>query len=76
MSGSSQPNGIIRTRARGIILDERWARRRKILERLNAYDSGPHEDDRRAAKQAEIRRDLVAEFGKMPTFGRRVLNGV
>jgi hypothetical protein len=56
-------------------VDERWTRRRKILERLNAYDSGPHEDDRRAAKQGEIRRELVAEFGKMPTFGRRVLNG-
>jgi hypothetical protein len=75
MSGSSQPNGTTRTRARGVIVDERWARR-KILERLNAYDSGPHEDDRRDAKQAEIRRELVAEFGKMPTFGRRVLNGV
>ena len=57
-------------------MEERWARRRKILERLNAYDSGTHEDDRRAAKQAEIRRELVSEFGRMPTFGRRVLNGV
>ena len=57
-------------------MDERSARRRKILKRLNAYDSGPHEDDRRAAKQAEIRRELIAEFGKMPTFGRRLLNGV
>ena len=57
-------------------MDERWARRRKILERLNAYDSCPHEEGRRAAEQAEIRRELVAEFGKMPTFGRRVLNGV
>jgi hypothetical protein len=76
MSGSSQLNVIIRTRARSVIVDERWTRRRKILERLNACDSGPHEDDRRAAKQAEIRRELVAEFGKMPTFGRRVLNGV
>ncbi len=57
-------------------MNERWARRQNILERLNAYDSGPHEDDRRAAKQVEIRRELVAEFGKMPTFGRRVLNGV
>ncbi len=57
-------------------MDERWARRRKILERLNAYDSGPHEDDRRDAKQAEIRCELVAEVGKMPTFGRRVLNRV
>ena len=76
MSGSSQLNVIIRTRARNVIVDERWTRRRKILKRLNAYDSGPHEDDRRAAKQAEIRRGLVAELGKMPTFGRRVLNGV
>ena len=69
-------NVIIRTRARSVIVDERWTRRRKILGRLNGYDSGPHEHDRRAAKQAEIRRELVAEFGKMPTFGRRVLNGV
>ena len=57
-------------------MDERRARRRKILERLNAHDSGPHEDDRRAARLVEIRRELVAELGKMPTFGRRLLNGV
>jgi hypothetical protein len=69
-------NDIIRTRARSAVVDEKRARRRKILERLNAHDSGPHEDDRRAAKQAEIRRELVAEYGEMPTFGRRVLNGV
>jgi hypothetical protein len=76
MSRTPHFDVIIRTRARGTIVDERWARRRKILERLNAYDSGPHEDDRRAAKQAEIRRALIAEFGKLPTFGRHVLNGV
>ena len=76
MSGTQHFNVIVRSRARGAIVDERWARRQKILKRLNAYDSGPHEDDRRAAKQAEIRRELIAEFGKMPTFGRRLLNGV
>jgi hypothetical protein len=35
-------------------------RRRKILERLNAFDTGPTEDDRRAERQATIRRAIEA----------------
>jgi hypothetical protein len=37
------------------------AQRRKILERLNAFDTGPTEDDRRAERQATIRRAIEAE---------------
>ena len=37
------------------------AKRRKILERLNAFDAGPTEDDRRAERQATIRRAIEAE---------------
>jgi hypothetical protein len=37
------------------------AERRKILERLNAFDAGPTEDDRRAERQATIRRAIEAE---------------
>jgi hypothetical protein len=36
------------------------ARRRKILERLNAFAAGPTEDDRRAERQATIRRAIEA----------------
>jgi hypothetical protein len=35
--------------------------RRKILERLNAFDTGPTEDNRRAERQATIRRAIEAE---------------
>jgi len=37
------------------------ARRRKILERLDAFDAGPTEDDRTAERQAKIRRAIQAE---------------
>jgi hypothetical protein len=65
-------------KTRSATVDEKRARRRKLLERLNAYDSGPHEDDRKAAKEAEIKREVRAEAERWPsTFcGRRVLNGV
>jgi hypothetical protein len=36
------------------------ARRHKILERLNAFDAGPTEDDRRAERPATIRRAIEA----------------
>jgi hypothetical protein len=36
------------------------AQRRKILERLDAFDAGPTEDDRRAERQATIRRMIEA----------------
>ena len=36
-------------------------RRRDILQRLNAYDSGPTEDDRRAAREAVIERAIETE---------------
>ena len=39
------------------------AQRRNILERLNAFDAGPTEDDRRAERQATIRRAREAEEG-------------
>ena len=38
-----------------------YAERRKILQRLNAFDAGPTEDDRRAERQATIRRAIEAE---------------
>jgi hypothetical protein len=37
------------------------AQRRNILERLNAFDAGPTEEDRRAERQATIRRAREAE---------------
>jgi hypothetical protein len=37
------------------------AQRHKILNRLNALDSGPTEDDRRAQRQATIRMAIAAE---------------
>jgi len=37
------------------------AQRHKILNRLNAFDSGPTEDDRRAQRQATIRMAIAAE---------------
>jgi hypothetical protein len=59
-------------------------RRRKILERLNAFDAGPTEDDRRAERQATIRRAIEAEqvlkWGRLSagnaggTSGRSVLS--
>jgi hypothetical protein len=35
--------------------------RRKILERLNAFDAGHTEDNRRAERQATIRKAIEAE---------------
>jgi hypothetical protein len=35
--------------------------RRNILQRLNAFDAGPTEDDRRAERQATIRMAREAE---------------
>jgi len=37
------------------------ARRRKILERLDAFDTGPTQDERRAGRRAMIRRAIEAE---------------
>ena len=37
------------------------ARRRKILQRLDALEAGPTEDDRRALRRATIRRTIEAE---------------
>jgi hypothetical protein len=37
------------------------ARRRKILERLDAFDAGPTQDERRAERRAMIRRAIEAE---------------
>jgi hypothetical protein len=37
------------------------ARRRKILQRLDAFETGRTQDDRRAERQAKIRRAIEAE---------------
>jgi hypothetical protein len=37
------------------------AQRHQILKRLDAFDAGPTEDDRRAERQAEIQRAIEAE---------------
>jgi hypothetical protein len=37
------------------------ARRRKILERLDAFDTGPTQDERRAERRTMIRRAIEAE---------------
>ena len=37
------------------------ARRRKILQRLDALEAGPTEDERRAERRATIRRAIEAE---------------
>ena len=37
------------------------AQRRKILQRLNAFDAGPTENNRRAERQATILRAIEAE---------------
>ena len=37
------------------------ARRRELLERLNALDSGPTEDDRRADRKATISKAVQTE---------------
>ena len=50
-------------------MDDAQARRRKALERLNAYDSGPSEDERRAAKEFERCMELLAEANR-PTCSR------
>jgi hypothetical protein len=38
-----------------------YARRNEILRRLNAFDAGPTEDERRAERSAEIRRVIETE---------------
>ena len=57
-------------------------RRTQILERLNALDAGPTEDDRRTERQAAIERVIVTEqalkWGRLQSgttwgiFGRSV----
>jgi hypothetical protein len=37
------------------------ARRRKILQRLDALEAGPTEDERRAERRASVRRAIEAE---------------
>jgi hypothetical protein len=58
-------------------VEEKRAQRQKLLQRLNAYDSGLHKDDRRAARELEITREVRVEAERWPStfFGRRVLNG-
>lgn len=54
------------------------AQRLELLERLNAYDSGPHEDERRAAKESERCLALAIEARKWPTpsYYGRIVSGV
>jgi hypothetical protein len=39
----------------------RTRRREELLERLNALDTGPTEDDRRAEREARIRKTIQTE---------------
>jgi hypothetical protein len=51
---------------RSAIVENAQARRRTVLERLNAYDSGPHEDDRRAEKQSRLCMEVLHEANRWP----------
>jgi hypothetical protein len=42
------------------------AQRRRIIQQLNAYDSGPAEDDRRAVKELDRCVELLAEVNRWP----------
>jgi hypothetical protein len=53
-------------------MEETRSRRQEILERLNAYDSGPHEDDRRAAGASERCTNLLTEMNRWPSTAGRV----
>jgi hypothetical protein len=48
-------------------MDGGRARRLEILERLNAFDSGPHEDVRRAARESKRCMALLIEANKWPS---------
>jgi hypothetical protein len=39
-------------------------RRRELLERLNTLDAGPTEDDRRAQREARIRKAVQTELAQ------------
>jgi hypothetical protein len=57
---------------------EARARRFELLERLNAHDSGPHEDERRAARESEHCTELLIEANRWPStwYLRRIVPGV
>ena len=59
-------------------MDGSSARRLELLGRLNALDSGPHEDERRAARESERCIMLLIEANKWPSTYRlgRILPGV
>ena len=59
-------------------MDEARARRFDLLERLNAYDSGPHEDERRAVSDSERCTNLLIEANKWPSrrYLSRIVPGV
>ena len=46
---------------------EARARRIELLERLNAHDSGPHEDKRRTARESEHCTELLIEANRWPS---------
>jgi hypothetical protein len=61
----SEVKGIeMADRSETLLLEEKWRRaeRQEILDRLNAYDGGVHEDDRRKARQSEIRRETERQM--------------
>jgi hypothetical protein len=46
---------------------DKTRRRTKILERLNAYDSGLSEEDRRAVKASKLCTELLTEANRWPS---------
>jgi hypothetical protein len=59
-------------------MDEARAWRLELLERLNAYDSGSHEDERRAARESEHCTELLIEANRWPStwYLSRIVPGV
>jgi hypothetical protein len=54
------------------------ARRLEVLQRLNAYDSGPHEAERGAARESEHCKELLIEANRWPStwYLSRIMPGV
>ncbi len=59
-------------------MDETRAWRCQLLRRLNSYDSGPHEDERRISRESEHCTELLIEANRWPStwYLRRILPGV
>ena len=59
-------------------MDASRARRLEVLQRLNTYDSGPHEDERRAVRESEHCAELLIEANRCPStwYLGRIVSGV